>query len=163
MAKKTETKKQTKAEIYKIRYQIYRDLGYSAKEAQKLRSKALDVSNIKIKSDGQVPVHSKEYKRVKTDVKINTNFVKYKDKVDNAINDTVYSKWGMFTNDKRYKDDTAKMAKMIGKQHNLSNDQSYFFVYMMLQYNMSYDTAKKELLSSKEFEMYDKNKKMRGK
>lgn len=140
-----------------LKYRIYRDLGYSASEARKLRSKKIDVNldNIEVEN-GKVKNRNNYYKAVRS-----ASIIKYGEDVKDYQNDTVYSKWGMLTQDNRYRDDTARMAKYLQKNHKLSNDQSYYFLYTMLQNNLSYGEAKEQLLSNKEFEMYDKNKKNR--
>ena len=67
----------------------------------------------------------------------------------------------MLTQDKRYRDDTARIAKHLQKRYKLSNDQSYYFLYIMLKSGMTFRQAKEQLLTNKEFEIYDKKK--RGK
>jgi DhnA family fructose-bisphosphate aldolase class Ia len=84
--------------------------------------------------------------------------------IDTALsvkNDTVFSRWGMLTQDKRYNDDTENLVKQLSLKHNLSNDQAHYFLYMMVENNLTYEEAKEQLLSNKEFEDYDKLKKAR--
>ena len=47
-------KKLSKSEIYKIRYHVYRQAGYSAAEARKLRSRKMDIEDLKLEN-GKVP------------------------------------------------------------------------------------------------------------
>ena len=56
-------KKLTRAEIYKIRYHIYRKAGYSATEARKLRSRKLDIEDLRL-INGQVPYKNKTFKKI---------------------------------------------------------------------------------------------------
>ena len=162
MSKKKLTEHQKKVrkakrlETLRIRYAVYRDAGYTAKEARSLRFKDLDVSKVKTDKQGKV-IKKTNYKRAIGDVKVNI----YVSDVKKIKNDTVYSKWGMLSQDDRYKDDTARIVKHLQLKHKLSNDQAYYFIYTMLQGNMTYTEAKRQLLTNKEFEMYDKKK--RGK
>src|SRR5690606_28244240 len=56
-------KKLSRAEIYKIRYHIYRQAGYSPAEARKLRSRKLDIEDLKLIND-QVPYDHKTFKKI---------------------------------------------------------------------------------------------------
>src|SRR5690554_4654693 len=60
---KTSDKKLTRAEIYKLRYHIYRKAGYSAVEARKMRSRKLDVEDLRLKN-GKVPYESKTFQNI---------------------------------------------------------------------------------------------------
>ena len=75
-------------------------------------------------------------------------------------NDTTYEQWGMLTHDDRYKARTGETANMIQRENNLDNDQAYYFLYTMTITHMTYEEAKAELLSSKDFEDYVKNKRL---
>ena len=148
-------KKRTKAETYKIRYQVLRNLGYTAKEARYFRSRKMDVSLFKINPKTGKVVKGKVYKKI-IDTYPNPktmadNFVKYAWEVDM---DRTKSRWGMLTHDKRYRDKTAYTAKFIEKRHKISTDQSYYFLYIMTKYKRSYTDAQTELLSSRDFEEY---------
>ena len=144
----------TRAEIYKIRYQIYRDLGYSAKEARALRSRALDVSYIKINPKTKKVVRGKTYRNITTSMIGPKDLKKFVNRAYRVKNDTVYSRWGMLTQDPRYKDGSAKLVKFIQKEHNINEDQAYFFLYYMTTNKKTYNQAKNDLLSNQEFEIY---------
>lgn len=158
-------KKLTRAEIYKIRYHIYRQAGYSASEARKLRSRKLDIEDLRL-IDGQVPFENETFKRLVYNV---TDFGKkiddfrqfFIDNVDGDNNDTTYTPWGAITHDDRYKDKTAKLVKELQDRHNLSVNQGYYMLYKMVTHGMSYKTAVSELLSSEEFETYRQSKTLR--
>ena len=163
MSKKklTEKQKQDRKKKYletlRIRYNLYRDAGYTPDEARKLRFKALDVSNIKTdKKTGKI-IKKTNYKRAKNDLTVD----RYVNDVKEIENDTIYSRWGMLTQDKRYRDDTVRIVKHLQKRHGLSNDQAYYFLYVMLQSGMSYKQTKEQLLTNKEFEIYDKRRRGR--
>ena len=111
-----------------------------------------------------------EAKKPSIEVEVNENYVdeelsddidSYLEKAWTVENDTVYSRWGLLTEDKRYDDETENIVQRIARQHNLSNDQAHYFTYMMVSQNMTYEEAKEQLLSSKEFEQYDAIKKAR--
>ena len=144
----------TKSEIYKARYQVYRELGYSSEEARALRSKALDVSLIKINPETKQVVKNKTFKNITGSMTGPRDVKKFVNKAWRVKNDTVFSRWGMLTQDERYRDNTAKMHQFIKDSLKVNNDQAYYFLYYMTTNKMTYKQAKKELLSSKEFEMY---------
>lgn len=163
MSKKRLSEKQKQArkkkylDTLRIRYNLYRDAGYTPDEARKLRFKTLDVSNIKVnKKTGKI-VKKTNYKRATKDLTVD----RYVNDVKELENDTTYSRWGMITQDKRYRDDTARIAKYLQRRYKLSNDQSYYFIYTMFQSNMTFRQTKEQLLTNKEFEIYDKKKRGR--
>ena len=154
-------KKLTQAEIYKLRYHIYRKAGYSAVEARKLRSRKLDVESLKLEN-GKVPFENKTFKNLVENVGFNNKIDDFRDyynkKVVGDNNDTTYSPWGAITHDKRYKDKTARVVKKLQEKHNLTVNQGYYMLYMMITHDMSYQTAVNELISNEQFEMYRQSK-----
>ncbi len=147
------TARQRRNETYKKRYHVFRDMGYSAKEATRLRSRALDVDNIKLDNSGNV-IKKNNFKRT-----VRTHSVEsYIDKMSTKPNDTVNTRWGMYTHDKRYKDDTAKMVRVIQKDLRINNKQAYYFLYIMTTNNLTYEQTKEQLMSNQLFEMYRKRK-----
>ena len=143
--------------LRKIRYQVLRDLGYSVKEAQRLRSRSLswlDTSKVRVSRKTGKVIKGKNYQRLLENYDID-NYVDY---IKTRKNDTVYSRWGMLTHDERYQDVTERYVNYIRKTFNLSNDQAYYFLYMMISNNMTFEEAREQLLTSEQFEMYDKNK-----
>lgn len=143
--------------LRKIRYQVLRDLGYSVKEAQRLRSRSLpwlDTSGIRINRKTGKVIKGKNYKKLLKTYDIDD----YVDRTKSIKNDTVYSRWGMLTNDERYRDETEKYVHYVRKTFGLSNDQAHYFVYMMIRNNLTFEEAREQLLTSEAFEMYDKNK-----
>ena len=142
-----------KAEIYRKRYQVYRDLGYSPAEARKLRSRKLNVNEIELYKNGKVK-KNKNYKETIKELQIDA----YKNKALSVDNDTVFSRWGMLTKDPRYKDDTEKMVKHLALKHGINNDQAHYMLYMIVNSDMTYKEAQLQLLSKREFEMYVKGK-----
>jgi len=148
--------------LRKIRYQVLRDLGYSVKEAQRLRSRSLswlDTSAVRVSRKTGKVIKGKNYQRLLKSYDIDD----YVDRTKSIKNDTVYSRWGMLTNDERYRDETEKYVNYVRKTFNLSNDQAHYFVYMMISNNLTFEEAREQLLTSEEFEMYDKNKARRFK
>lgn len=53
----------SKNEIRRIKYHLYRQAGYSSKDAQKLRDKQLNIGNLRL-DNGQVPKDSIEFKNI---------------------------------------------------------------------------------------------------
>lgn len=158
----------TRNQLYKIRYHALRLLGYSSKEASRLRSrKDIDISRIRINKNGEISkwLLNKKAKLNHTK-KIVNSYLKW---ARNVENDTIYTKWGMLTHDKRYRDKLKKVAKTMennfknfyGPGKGLSNDQIYYFLYFAVQGEYTYEETANQLLTSKEFEIYDKRKQLR--
>jgi len=141
----------TKAETYKIRYAIYRDLGYSAKEARALRSKTLDVSPVRIQQSEVKK--GPAYRSIRDSMTGPKDIDKFRNKIQRTRNDTVYTKWGMFTRDPRYRDQTARFVKFLEKEHNLTSDQAYTFLYFLTKNRMTYRQGKEEILAQTDFEV----------
>ena len=141
----------TRAERYKIRYQMYRDMGYSPTEARKLRTRSLDVNNIKIDKNGKV-IKANNYKKALYQKQTEM----YSQKIRNAENKSIYSNWGLFTQDNRYKDDTMRIVQSIKKREKINSKQAFYFLYFMQSNGLTYKQTREQLMSNKEFEMYAK-------
>lgn len=82
-------------------------------------------------------------------------YLNYKNKMDKLPNDTVLSRWGMYTHDKRYKDETAKIVKMIMDDMKINSDQAYYMLYYMVSNNITdYERAKADMYVDENFEIY---------
>lgn len=82
-------------------------------------------------------------------------YLKYKNKMDRLPNDTVLSRWGMYTHDKRYKDYTASIVNMIKQDMNINTDQAYYMLYYMVSNNITdYEQAKRDMYVDENFEIY---------
>lgn len=82
-------------------------------------------------------------------------YLKYKNKMDRLPNDTVLTRWGMYTHDKRYKDYTASIVNMIKQDMRINTDQAYYMLYYMVSNNITdYEQAKKEMYVDENFEIY---------
>lgn len=154
-------------QLYKIRYHALRLLGYSSKEASRLRSRDIDISRIRINKNGEISKWSLNQKsKLNQTKKIVNSYLKW---AKNVENDTIYTKWGMLTHDKRYRNKLKNVTKTMeqnfknfyGPGKGLSNDQIYFFLYFAVQGEYTYDETANQLLTSKEFEIYDKRKQLR--
>ena len=152
-------------ETRKKRYYVYRKLGYDSKTASALSSRKLDVSGLELSDrTGKLKQNKKtkifiEQERIEWDRKKAVD--NYIDRISDLKNDTVYTRHGMLTHDKRYKGENGKIVSIIKHENKLSTNQAYYFFYFMTQSGLTYREAKKQLLSSKDFEEYDKRK--RGK
>ena len=92
---------------------------------------------------------------------VSKEYLKYKNKMDKLPNDTVLTRWGMYSQDKRYKDDTASIVKKMMEDMGINNDQAYYMLYYMVSNDIDdYERAKADMMVDKNFEMYSrKNKK----
>ena len=146
--------------VLKKRYQIYRQLGYDSYTSRALSQRSLDVSGLEIsKRTCKLKQNTKtKVFREKTMIewKNNKAIDNYQKRTSTIENDTVFSRHGMMTHDRRYKGENGKIISIIRHENKLSTNQAYYFYYIMCQSGMSYKETKKELLSNKEFEMYPK-------
>jgi len=86
-------------------------------------------------------------------------YLEYKNKTDKLSNDTLLTRWGMYSSDERYRDDTANIVKTIMDDMNINNDQAYYMLYYMVSNDIEdYDRAKNDMMIDKNFEMYSKKK-----
>ncbi len=154
----------------RIRYHFYRDLGYSSIEARKLSKRKLDLSIFKIKDERVVKNKVfREYKKsvkvpVSKTTKVNKELTNARESSYKIVrqfkkadeNDTTLSSWGRMTSDKRFRDDTAKTVNKIQKSLNISNNQAYYFLYLMYNDNMSWSEVKRQMKVDPNFEVYKK-------
>jgi DNA-binding LacI/PurR family transcriptional regulator len=82
-------------------------------------------------------------------------YLEYKNFMTKKPNDTVLSRWGMYTQDKRYKDYTASIVNMIMKDMHINTDQAYYMLYYMVSNNIDdYERAKQDMYVDENFELY---------
>ena len=94
---------------------------------------------------------------------VSKEYLEYKNKMDKLPNDTVLTRWGMYTHDERYKDNTAKIVKMIMDDMHINSDQAYYMLYYMVSNNITdYERAKSDMYIDENFEMYARKKKKKG-
>lgn len=156
MKKKTTKPKQNRNEILRIRYQMLREAGYTASEARKLRKQKLDVTEVKMK-DGKI-VKNKKYQQTLKTLKVENKYNNYNQEMNKVKNDTVYSRWGMLTQDKRYKNKTAEVVQFIKKDMKLKDDQAYYMMWFMHTNNLTYRQTKEQMMTDSNFEKYQKGK-----
>ena len=88
-------------------------------------------------------------------VNINNKILEYKNFMATKPNDTVLRRWGMYTHDKRYKDYTASIVKMIMDDMKINEDQAYYMLYYMVSNDLDdYELAKRDMMVDKNFEIY---------
>ncbi len=87
-------------------------------------------------------------------VNINRKILEYKNYMATKPNDTVHSRWGMYTHDKRYKDYTASIVKMIMDDMKINDDQAYYMLYYMTSNDIDYERAKRDMMVDPNFEIY---------
>jgi hypothetical protein len=154
--------KSNRNETLKKRYEVYRRLGYDSKTSRALSQRSLDVSKLELsEKTGKLKRNSETKKYIENERKTwdrKKSVDQYNDRIKSIKNDTTYTRHGLLTRDRRYKGENGKIVSIIKNENRLSTNQAYYFFYMMTTYNLSYDETKKQLLSNKEFEMYDKKK-----
>ena len=86
---------------------------------------------------------------------VSDEYLDYKNFMAKLPNDTVLTRWGMYTHDERYKDYTASIVKMIMDDMNINEDQAYYMLYYMVSNDIDeYDLAKRDMMVDKNFEIY---------
>ena len=97
-------------------------------------------------------------------LKVSREYLKYRNTMNRLPNDTVLTRWGMYCHDKRYKDYTASIVKMIMDDMGINSDQAYYMLYYMVSNNITdYERAKEDMYVDENFEIYKrKGKKERG-
>ena len=91
----------------------------------------------------------------KPKVKVAKKILEYKNFMATKPNDTVLTRWGMYTHDKRYRDYTASIVKMIKDDMKINDDQAYYMLYYMVSNNIEdYERAKRDMMVDKNFEIY---------
>ena len=58
------------------------------------------------------------------------------------------------TSDIRYRDDTAKTVSKIQKALDITNNQAYYFLYLMYKEDMTWSEVKRQMNIDPNFEMY---------
>ena len=92
---------------------------------------------------------------------VEREYLKYKEKMDNLPNDTVLTRWGMYSQDKRYRDETARIAKMIEDDMHINSKQAHYMLYYMMSNNIEdYERAKSDMYIDENFEMYKTKQKV---
>lgn len=82
-------------------------------------------------------------------------YLDYKNFMAKLPNDTVLTRWGMYTHDERYKDYTASIVKMIMNDMNINEDQAYYMLYYMVNNDIDdYERTKRDMMVDKNFEIY---------
>src|SRR5690554_6173427 len=69
-------------------------------------------------------------------VNLNKKILEYKNYMATKPNDTVLTRWGMYTHDERYRDYTASIVKMIMDDMQINEDQAYYMLYYMVSNNI---------------------------
>jgi len=87
-------------------------------------------------------------------VNINSKILEYKNYMATKPNDTVYSRWGMYTQDIRYKDYTASIVKMIMNDMEINEDQAYYMLYYIISNDIDYKRARRDMMVDPNFEIY---------
>ena len=96
----------------------------------------------------------------KPKVNVVKNYIEYKNYMAEKPNDTVLTRWGMYTHDPRYKDYTASIVKMIKDDMQINDDQAYYMLYYMVSNNIDdYELAKRDMMVDEKFEIYRRKRK----
>ena len=91
----------------------------------------------------------------KPKLNVTDKYVEYKDYMAKKPNDTVLTRWGMYTHDDRYKDYTASIVKMIKDDMQINEDQAYYMLFYMVSNDLDdYDLAKDDMMVDEKFEYY---------
>jgi hypothetical protein len=139
----------------KIRYNMFRAAGYSVEEARRMSTYKVDISGIRLNERGKVIRDDNFLKKAKE--LSPDEYVSYARNI--VENTTVLHLWRILLTDEEHKEYTTRTVNYIKRANNLNNDQAYYFLYYMTMHGISYQDARIELLSNREFEIYVSNSK----
>jgi hypothetical protein len=165
---------------------MYRESGYTIEEARKLRYKnIIDVDGIRIDKNTNKIVKGRSldsnYNRRLRGVDINETTTRLRKVAEDPdINTSVFQSHGWLAHNKLksnkgYKREYAEVVRTIRRKTPLekvdangnviksymTNDQAWYFAYFMIRRKYSYERTCNELLSSREFEIYEQQKRAR--
>lgn len=134
----------------KIRYQIYRDMGYSPEEARKFRYQAyIDISGTRLdKTTGKI-IKKDTYRKV-VNASMVDEIITRKRRVENP---TTKSLHGYLLSSKNHKGEYNKAVQYIKQRDNLSDSEAYYFAFFMLETGYSYERTRTELVTNRNFEI----------
>ena len=96
----------------------------------------------------------------KPKVNVAEEYLEYKNYMATKPNDTVLTRWGMYTHDPRYRDYTARIVNMIMEDMNINSDQAYYMLYYMVSNDIDdYELAKRDMMVDEKFEIYKRKRK----
>ena len=149
----------------KVRYQFLRGMGLSSDRARKFRKhNKINVTNLKLHN--KKIAKNKEYHELVNYVKkeypkiyalsLEPDVKKYVRKYKNVENYGVYTKWGTLTRIHPYKHETFKLAARIREAFRCNEKQSFYLLYLMYEYNQSFDQIFKIIQTDPLYEIYAK-------
>lgn len=140
--------------IRRKRYQALRAMGYSSKDAQRMRHIDIDLSGLRFrKSTGKLITGEKTKNRL-NDIQryIETDRVErelYKvvaktKKYDSnpRLNKTVFSSWGLVVHGEEHKESTMKAIKRYAIKHDLTEEQAYYLTYLSYKHGCTLEEAR---------------------
>ena len=149
----------------KLRYDFLREMGLYSRRAKKLsRLDKINVENLKMYRNKIVK--NNDYNRLLEHVKkeypkiyalsLEPDINKYVRKYKNVENYGVYTKWGTLTRIEPYKHETYKLVSRIREAFNCNEKQSFYLLYLMYEYNQSFDQIFDIIQTDPLYEIYAK-------
>lgn len=151
--------------IKRLRYNFLRELGLSSDRAKRLRSNnKIDVSKLKLHKNKIVK--NKEYNELVKNVKkeypkiytlsLEPDVKKYVRNYKDVENYGVYTKWGTLTKVEPYKHETYELVSKIRKSFNCNEKQAFYILYLMYEYNQSFEQIFEIIQTEPLWEIYAK-------
>lgn len=149
----------------KVRYNFLRGMGLSSERARTFRRhKNIDVTTLKLHNNRIAK--NKEYNELVNYVKkeypkiyalsIEPEVKKFVKKYKNIENYGVYTKWGTLTRIEPYKHETFKLVSKIREVFNCNEKQSFYLLYLMYEYNQTFDQIFDIIATDPLWEIYEK-------
>ena len=161
----TELRRDYNNYMTRVRYNFLRGMGLSADRARTFRKhKKIDVTGLKLHKDKiaknqeyrqLVEYVKKEYPKIYA-LSLEPDVKKYVQKYKNVENYGVYTKWGTLTRVHPYKHETFKLAERIREAFHCNEKQSFYLLYLMYEYNQSFDQIFEIILTDPLYEIYAK-------
>ncbi len=149
----------------RVRYNFLRGMGLSSERARTFRRHTkIDVTKLKMHKKNIAK--NKEYNELVNYVKkeypkiyalsIEPEVKKFVKKYKNVENYGVYTKWGTLTRVHPYKHETFKLAGRIREVFNCNEKQSFYLLYLMYEYNQTFDQIFDIIATDPLWEIYEK-------
>lgn len=149
----------------RVRYNFLRGMGLSTERARTFRRyNKINVTNLKIhknkiaKNDeyNKLVEHvKKEYPKIYA-LTLEPDVQRYVQKYKDVENYGVYTKWGTLTRIEPYKHETYKLVSRIRKVFGANEKQAFYLLYLMYEYNQTFEQIFEIIASDPLYEIYEK-------
>lgn len=160
-----ELKREYNNYMVKVRYQFLRGMGLESRRARFFsKHKRINVSSLKLHKNKIAK--NKQYHELVNYVKkehpkiyalsLEPDVKKFVKKYKNVENYGVYTKWGTLTRIHPYKHETFRLAGRIREAFRCNEKQSFYLLYLMYEFNQTFDQIFDIIQTDPLYEIYAK-------